>query len=483
MAIYVQRHVDPKIVRLIISPITCFIASDSSKKKATLMTILCLKYLAISFSSMLLANFGQLPYLNYQEYFAQGSAEKLDFTEPINLSNNIKDSVYAQIASHGKNVYVVWEENDPDSQDKQGFSQYDNKRNYDILMKKSTDGGLTFGKEINLSNNRGFSEHPQIAISEDSVHVAWIDNSLSTTKDILYRKSSDGGATFSDIVNLSNSRNKGDSDNLEIAAAGNNVYAVWQETGSEIINYNELRNITSDNNNANSLITVGKRNSSILVKASTDGGNTFANPIMLSNNTFKSYPKIAANENSSYVVWNVGIVGDLDESEMGNGLYFRKSLDNGNTFGDTSRLDNGSDLIGEAQIAARGNKVYVVWGGNPDDKVAGDLLFTKSDDSGSSFSIPMAITEGNTLNVEVATQSDNTVYVAWQAIVSEHNEEILITKSSDGGATFSDESVNISRNPGISECTSISVSDDGTLYMAWEDGTFGNHEILFAKST
>ncbi len=138
--------------------------------------------------------------------------------------------------------------------------------------------------------------------------------------------------------------------------------------------------------------------------------------------------------------------------------------------------------IGESQIASHGNNVYVVWGGNPDDRVVGDLFFTKSTNNGKSFSVPVTLEDGNTLNVEVATHRDNTVYVAWQAHSSDKNEEILIKKSSDAGAIFSDEYQNISNSVGISECTSISVSDDNTLYLAWEDDTNGNHEIFFAKS-
>ena len=38
-------------------------------------------------------------------------------------------------------------------------------RNYDIFFKKSSDAGTSFGKEINLSNDNGFSEHPQLATS------------------------------------------------------------------------------------------------------------------------------------------------------------------------------------------------------------------------------------------------------------------------------------------------------------------------------
>ena len=423
--------------------------------------------------------------MNHHESYAQGAGQKLDFTKPVNLSNNTRDSVYAQIASHGKNVYVVWEEDDPDSQAKQSLSQYDNRRNYDILIKKSTDRGLTFGKEINLSNNRGISEHPQIAISGNTVHVAWIDNSLTTNKEILYRKSTDGGNTFSNVINLSNSSTSA-SDNLEIAAAGNNVYAVWQDTIAQIMDYQEFRKAGPANNSK--VVSMPHGNGSILLRTSNDGGNTFKDSITLSNNTFKSYPKISAFEYSAYVAWNVGIITDDDKNvnegknNIHEGIFFAKSRDAGNTFSEPIRLNEEMNSIGESQITSNGKNVYVVWGGNPDDKVVGDLIFTKSIDNGNNFSNPSTLEKGNTLNVEVTTDGDSTVYVAWQSQISNNNEDILIMKSSDAGASFEDAYQNISNNVGISECTSISVSDDNTLYLAWEDDTYSNHEILFAKS-
>src|SRR5918996_2248739 len=190
-------------------------------------------------------------YTNNQQVYAQSiddantndddddNNNSISFTEPINLTNNTKDSVYAQIASYEDNVYMVWQENNPDPSDhnsnaNNSIQNNNNYRNYDIYIKKSTDGGLTFSKEINLSKTPGFSEHPQIAISGNNVYVAWIDDasfSSSTTKnqDILFRKSIDGGNTFDGIINLSNSSNA-DSYNQEITAAGNNVYVVWQDT-------------------------------------------------------------------------------------------------------------------------------------------------------------------------------------------------------------------------------------------------------------
>ena len=447
---------------------------------------------------------------NYQQVYAQSiddantnddddddNNNSISFTKPINLSNNKRDSIYAQIASYGNNVYMVWQENNPDpfgyNNNANNNIQYNNNyRNYDIYMKKSTDGGSTFSKEINLSKNPGFSEHPQIAISENNVYVAWIDESTTTTtknQEILFRKSIDGGNTFDNIINLSNSSNA-DSYNLEITAAGNNVYAVWQETtlpNAYDYDTSSSGGVNADNNSDRSSISSSKENSSILFRASTDDGNTFKKIKSLSNSAFKSYPKIAAFENSAYVVWNVGIVDDSNREDnnannINDGIFFTKSFDSGNSFSDTIKLNSDQNSIGESQIAAYGNNVYVVWGVNPDEKIVGDIFFVKSSDNGNRFAKAVSLGEQNSLNVEIISGENNNVYIAWQALLSDGNEEILFKKSSDNGASFTNINENISKNEGISECTSMAVSQNNNIYVAWEDYTYGNHEILFAKS-
>ena len=41
---------------------------------------------------------------------------------------------------------------------------------------------------------------------------------------------------------------------------------------------------------------------------------------------------------------------------------------------------------------------------------------------------------------------------------------------------------NISRNEGISECTSIAISQETkVVYLAWEDSPEDNHEILLSQ--
>jgi hypothetical protein len=415
--------------------------------------------------------------------YAQDSTGHIDgsytnFIDPINLSKNMRDSVYGQVAAYGKNVYVVWEE---EKETATGANSANDKsldnRNYDIYFKKSKDGGVTFSKGINLSNNSGFSEHPQIAVSGSDVYIAWTD-STSKKKEILFRMSSDEGNIFGKTIKLSNS--SWESYNQEIAAFANNVYVVWEDNNS----------------------------SSIVLKASTDRGNTFKNIKIITNNRAEragvgeSYPKIAAYGNNVYLVWNVGMPpntfegGDNDDNNKTNskdprgqeqhqqqGIFFTKSSDNGDNFGNIVKLNNQVSPVGESQIAAFGDQVYIVWSGNSDNLIPNDLFFTKSIDKGNSFMHETTLSKKSSLNAEIAVY-DNNLYILWQDFLkgnTNNNQEILIKMSKDGGDIFTDTIKNISHNKGVSECPSIAVSQN-ILYLVWEDDTLGNHEIFFTKS-
>lgn len=108
------------------------------------------------------------------------------------------------VAASGNNVYVVWSEHTDDD--------------VHLLYRRSTDGGATFGGTINLSNNAGSSDRPAIAASGNNVYVVWFDNTPGNAE-ILYRRSTDGGGTFGSTINLSN--NAGSSFEPAIYAVNN----------------------------------------------------------------------------------------------------------------------------------------------------------------------------------------------------------------------------------------------------------------------
>lgn len=360
------------------------------------------------------------------------------FENATNLTNNPMDSVYGQVAAWNNNVYMLWQDSMPP-----GYT------NYDIFIKSSNDKGTTFGSPVNLSNNSGFSEHPQIAAYDNNVYAIWADDT-SGNREVFFTRSEDNSTSFDKIKNLSN--NTSDSFNQEIAVFGDNVYVVWLDQDE------------ADNTN-------------ILLKASFDGGATFGRTVHISSNANQeTFPKIAAYKDSVYVAWNMA--GDNVDERDNEGLFFVRSLDGGNTFDNVMKLNHENDF-GELQVAAFDETVYVVSGGIHSVDVKG-VFFTKSIDGGRSFSEPVTIDENatfvNPLNVEVGAYDEQFSYVAAQVTVL-GNEEILLLEMTGNDST---RVINLSNNPKISECPSIAMAGDN-IYVVWEDMTPGNHEILYAK--
>ena len=95
-----------------------------------------------------------------------------------------------------------------------------------------------------------------IATSGDNIYITWWSNKTGN-EEVMFRASTDNGATFGDKINLSNTT-AADSDDAEIAASGDSVYVTWWE-----------RNETSD---------------TPVARVSNDNGATFGPMLMLATN-------------------------------------------------------------------------------------------------------------------------------------------------------------------------------------------------------
>jgi hypothetical protein len=391
--------------------------------------------LALSFYSQFQPN--QVHYSILSESQENNSLPVI-FKNATNLTNNPLDSVYGQVAAWNSHVYVLWQNSMPS----------DN-RNYDIFIKNSVNNGTTFGLPINLSNNSGFSEHPQIAVYGNNVYAIWADDT-SGNREVLFTRSVDNGASFDSIKNLSN--NTSDSLNEEIAVFGDNVYVIWLDQDEDSTN--------------------------VLLRASADGGATFGRTVNISSNANdQTFPKIAAYGSNVYIAWNM--VGEKVGERDNDGLFFVRSSDGGNTFNNIMKL-NLDNNFGEPQVAAAVNgTVYVVSGGLPSKEVK-DLFLIKSTDGGKSFSEPEMIDANgifvNPLNVELVASDPHISYVAADISVSGNGEILLLEMTGNNSTRV----LNLSNNAQVSECPSIAIAGDN-IYVVWEDLTPGNHEILYAK--
>ncbi len=77
--------------------------------------------------------------------------------------------------------------------------------NWEVMFRASNDGGQTFGDKINLSNSTDAESQTAeiLAVGEDSVFVSWWETSAETgSSESVLRVSTDGGETFGPVINL-----------------------------------------------------------------------------------------------------------------------------------------------------------------------------------------------------------------------------------------------------------------------------------------
>src|SRR5919199_4930513 len=174
------------------------------------------------------------------------------------------DRVYsgprASIAVSGNNnIYLTW---------------WDNKTgNNEVFFAGSNDGGKSFGKPINLSNDKGGSADSQIAtLDNNNVYVTWWDNKTGSWQ-VFSRSSNDGGKTFNDAVIL---KAIGSYPTTRLKAPPSNTISVDTIVAAASGNNNNEYVVWWDNTTGNSEVSFAK---------SSDSGKTFGSTINISNSS------------------------------------------------------------------------------------------------------------------------------------------------------------------------------------------------------
>jgi hypothetical protein len=134
-----------------------------------------------------------------------------------------------------------------------------------ILLESQYVGAL----RNDLDENQVTTAKVPMAVSGNNVYLVWPSNKTTSDFETMFRASTDGGQTFGEKINLSNTTNA-DSWRVEIAGEGDNVIVSWWET-----------NQTSD---------------TPVARISTDAGQTFGPMLVLATNGTLGEAEAAAEE-------------------------------------------------------------------------------------------------------------------------------------------------------------------------------------------
>jgi hypothetical protein len=116
--------------------------------------------------------------------------------------------------------------------------------NYEILYKKSKDGGVTWTSRRRLTWTPSYSRWPVIAVdSLDNLHVVWYTATSGGDDEIYYKKSTDSGTTWPLGRRLTNTASPSRDPAIAVDASGI-IHVVWSEgaLGKKEIYYRKSTN-------------------------------------------------------------------------------------------------------------------------------------------------------------------------------------------------------------------------------------------------
>jgi hypothetical protein len=320
----------------------------------------------------------------------------------------------------GNGIYVVWQDNSTG--------------NREIFYKCSTDRGNTWSGNKRLTWNSGNSESPSIAVdSSNKIHVVWRDFSPGNYE-IYYKRSFDGGITWSGITRLTWSWSNTSPPSIAVDS-GNGIYLVYTDylkmkseiyykrstdggitwSGNKRLTWNsgnsESPSIAVDPSNGIHVLwqdyTTG--NYEIYYKQSTDGGITWSGITRQTWNSSVSYDSSIAADSSTgiHVVWTDTKSGNPD-------IYYRRSIDKGITWSAITRLTWNTGTSREPSItAASGSGIHVGW----QDETPGnyEIYYKSSSNGGATWTaLTRLIWNGSGSTVPaLAADSSNGIHVVW----------------------------------------------------------------------
>lgn len=337
------------------------------------------------------------------------------------------------------------------------YIAWSDRKSKEILLRKSTDGGKTFSDPINVSNTPDESIEPQIAIdSKNKIYVLWQENVAGTNRELFLKSSTDGGQSFSEATNVS--KNPGQSGRHSLGF------------GEQILNDSFSIAFDKDDNVLITWTDDKDEDFILLSSKSADGGKSFSPAVELpKGKTLPRTPDVAVDKKTGtiWVAWTHG------GGESGD-IYLVKSTDGGTSWGERLNITDNEGFSDGPDIAidADGNITIVFDDSTPE--LAGPhaviIAFVRSTDGGKTFSAPKTISTpiGGGFPAMASDPKDN-IFVTFSGITGRRIVGVGFTFSIDKGKSFAP-AVELARTAPASVTpsrdVSIAVDNKGNIYVA-----------------
>jgi hypothetical protein len=181
---------------------------------------------------------------------------------------------------------------------------------------------------------------------------------------------------------------------------------------------------------------------------------------------------VAASGNFVHVVWRDRRDGNWE-------LYYKRSTDGGLTWSADSRLTNNSAETFRSTIAVTGGFVHVFWHDDRDGNW--EIYYKRSTDNGLSWGTDTRLTNnsGESAHVSAALSGSN-IDISWTDRRNNSNYQIYYKRSADNGLSWGPD-VQLTTN---SYSVGSSVSHSGSvIHVSYQDDYPGNPEVYYKRST
>ena len=304
--------------------------------------------------------------------------------------------------------------------------------------------------EVRLTNNTyasetSFNSSWSLAASGQLVHAFWFDD-RNVHYDIYYKRSTNQGKSWGTDTRITN--NSGESRYPSVIADGDVLHLVWRD---------------ARNNNPE-----------IYYNKSTDAGLTWGTDKRLTTDSGASLPpSLAVSGTTLHVVWYDDRTGNFE-------IWYKRSSDNGTTWGPDVQLTDNSFYSMQPTIASFGNDVHIAWHDNREGIDGSEIYYKRSTDGGLTWENDKRLTNSASESRYACLQVTPLVlHLVW-------NDErsgawkVFYKRSTDRGITWSQDTL-INAVFGLSEFPNMVVSNE-IVHVIWFDSRNTGWEVYTKRS-